>query len=149
MRVFISVLCALLASTVIAAEEARFELTRVVSDSNGQTRFVDDSLPLNLLPFAPPAPPNEISAHLPAATVTFGRLQPDWFGDWHPTPRKQYIVLLKGAFEVTTGDGASRQISAGQVMLLEDDTGPGHRTRVIGGTAVEYVAIARPETSPN
>ena len=149
-RIVLATLVALTLLPAIAAADdavaaAPFALVRVVTGDDGKTRFVDARVPMELGDFAPPAPPNEISAHFPATQVTFGRLPPDWYGDWHPTPRRQYIVLMRGALEVETGDGAKREFSAPATMLLEDVSGRGHRPRVIGGTGAEYAAIAVPE----
>jgi hypothetical protein len=42
------------------------------------------------------------------------------------------IIPIRGAFEVTTSDGAVRQFKAGDVLVAEDTWGDGHRTRIIG-----------------
>ncbi|MEM7540782.1 MAG: hypothetical protein AAF384_04250 [Pseudomonadota bacterium] len=127
-----------------ATAEGYLQVVRLVGGDENQTKFVDTKLPLKMLDFAPPAPPNQISEHLPATKVTFGKLPPGWFGDWHPTPRKQYIVLMQGAFEIETGNGEKRIFKAGDLMLLEDTEGRGHATRVVGDDSVHYAAIAVP-----
>lgn len=40
--------------------------------------------------------------------------------------------LLQGAFEVTASDGDVRRLTPGSVLILEDTTGKGHSTAVIG-----------------
>lgn len=52
--------------------------------------------------------------------------------DWHPAPRRQYVVTLSGQWEIACGDGTARQFSTGDVMLAEDLTGQGHISRVVG-----------------
>jgi hypothetical protein len=53
--------------------------------------------------------------------------------DWHPAPRRQYIINLDGAVQITASDGESRIIKAGEVLLVEDTTGKGHLSKSVGG----------------
>jgi hypothetical protein len=46
--------------------------------------------------------------------------------DWHPAPRRQYIVNLDAGVKITASDGESRFIGVGDVILVEDTTGKGH-----------------------
>lgn len=52
--------------------------------------------------------------------------------DWHPAPRRQYVAILSGRVEFEIGDGTKRQFGPGDVLLADDLTGHGHRTRVVG-----------------
>ncbi|MEQ8234639.1 MAG: cupin domain-containing protein [Gammaproteobacteria bacterium] len=108
------------------------EVTRVVSDADGTTRFASGAVPLALADYAPPAPPVAISPHLDATDLAFVSLAPGYFGDWHPAPRRQYGLLLGGTLEIETGDGARKRFGSGSVFLLEDVSGRGHRTTVVG-----------------
>jgi len=62
--------------------------------------------------------------------------------DWHPAPRRQFMVCLRGIVEVTAGDGEKRRILPGQMVLLEDTTGKGHITHAAGPD--DHVALAIP-----
>jgi uncharacterized protein YjlB len=53
--------------------------------------------------------------------------------DFHPAPQKQFIVLLDGKIEIENGSGQKRRFSAGDVLLVEDTTGRGHKTKSIDG----------------
>ena len=67
----------------------------------------------------------------------------DWGGDVpHPSPRRQLFATLAGDYEVTASDGTIRRFSAGSLLLLEDTTGKGHSTRILGETIVLAVALA-------
>ncbi len=46
-------------------------------------------------------------------------------------PQRQYIVLLDGAIEIETSDGERRIFRGGNILLVEDTSGRGHRTRNI------------------
>ncbi|MBI3302671.1 MAG: hypothetical protein HYZ72_11455 [Deltaproteobacteria bacterium] len=67
-----------------------------------------------------------------AAHVEFRELPPGAFMDWHPAPRRQYVILLSGQLEIGFKDGTLRRLGPGDATLAEDTTGPGHTTRVVG-----------------
>ena len=50
-------------------------------------------------------------------------------GDWHPAPRRQYVLFLAGETEIEVSDGEKRILRAGDVLLVEDTFGKGHRNR--------------------
>jgi hypothetical protein len=86
--------------------------------------------------FAPPAPPINISAFTPAKHFVLLHVPASWFGDWHPTPYRQFFLSLVGEVEVRVSDGEARRFGPGSILLVEDTTGRGHTTRVI----VDYTA---------
>ena len=51
--------------------------------------------------------------------------------DWHPAPRRQYIINLDNGVQITASDGESRVIGAGEVLLVEDTTGKGHLSKAL------------------
>ena len=52
---------------------------------------------------------------------------------WHPAPRRQYIINLDGAVEITASDGEKRIIGPGEVFLVEDTHGKGHLSKAVEG----------------
>ena len=58
-------------------------------------------------------------------------MQPTYDLDWHPAPRRQYIINLDAGVRITASDGESRVIGAGEVILVEDTTGKGHRSQAV------------------
>jgi hypothetical protein len=54
------------------------------------------------------------------------------FLDWHPAPRRQFVIILSGQLEIGLGDGSKHVFGAGDARLVEDTTGQGHTTRVLG-----------------
>jgi hypothetical protein len=77
--------------------------------------------------------------------VMFARLTAGATEDWHPAPRRQFMVCVRGIVEVTAGDGEQRRITPGGIVLLEDVTGQGHRTHAVGPE--DHVALAIPVES--
>ena len=114
---------------------------RVVTDPEGQTHFADAVLTFELVDFAPPAPPISVSALFDADNVSFISSPAGWYGDWHPAPRRQFVVVLAGELEVAVSDGEVRRFGPGSFCLLEDTTGKGHASRVVSTTRALAAAI--------
>lgn len=74
-----------------------------------------------------------VSARQPATGIIFRQTGGDYDLDWHPAPRRQYIINLDAGVRITASDGESREIGAGEVLLVEDISGRGHLSQAIGG----------------
>jgi hypothetical protein len=61
-----------------------------------------------------------LSPRLPANGIIFREVQPDYDLDWHPAPRRQYIINLDAGVDITASDGEKRRIGAGEIVLVED-----------------------------
>ncbi len=119
--------------------------TRTYADPLGISHFEDVEVKLKQTNFAPPAPPLFLSSFSPASQYAFCTLPADWYGDWHPTPKKQFSFILSGELEVQTGDGELRRFSPGSIRLMEDTSGKGHTTRVVGASDVLAAIIQLPD----
>jgi hypothetical protein len=73
------------------------------------------------------------SKRLPATGIIFRETQAEHDIDWHPAPRRQYIINLDAGVEITASDGVSRVIGIGEVILVEDTTGKGHLSQHVEG----------------
>ena len=73
-----------------------------------------------------------LSEPMAASGVVFRENDGGYDFDWHNAPRRQLIVLLDGEIEVEVTSGEKRRFRGGDVLLVEDTTGTGHRTRTIG-----------------
>ena len=76
---------------------------------------------------------SKLSARLPATGIIFRETSGDYDLDWHPAPRRQYIINLDAGAQLTASDGEARVIGAGEVILVEDVTGKGHLSKSVGG----------------
>jgi hypothetical protein len=76
---------------------------------------------------------SKLSKRFPATGVIFRKVDADYNLDWHPAPRRQYIVNLDASVAVTAGDGETRIIGTGEIMLVEDTAGKGHLSKAVGG----------------
>lgn len=73
----------------------------------------------------------KLSATIPVKGLIFREVPATYDLDWHPAPRRQYIVNLDQGVQITAGDGEVRTIGAGQVFLVEDTTGQGHLSKAV------------------
>jgi hypothetical protein len=103
------------------------KVTRIRTGLDGSTRFDEIEIPL-----ADAGEIGRLSEPVAAESVIFRETGADYDYDWHPAPARQLVVLLDGEIEIEVGDGELRRFGGGEVLLLEDTTGRGHRTRNVG-----------------
>ena len=113
---------------------------RIYAGPDGESHFEDVDVE-----FGQRRNGSDLSALHPATGVIFRRSPADQFVDWHPAPRRQFVVTLSGMAEVEASDGEIRQIGPGTVMLAEDTTGKGHITRGRGTEERLSLFIPLPE----
>ena len=109
---------------------------RLYTGEDGQARFEDLEFTLAPTEFSPPAPPVNVSDPLGASAFMVLCTPAGWTDAEHPAPARQLMIMLEGLLEVSAG-GETRQFSPGDMLLLEDTTGPGH-----GSTVREDLAMA-------
>ncbi|MBM3959625.1 MAG: hypothetical protein FJ314_07635 [SAR202 cluster bacterium] len=97
-------------------------------DAAGETHFRDIQVE-----WAETTPAGKLSKRFPATGIIFRQVQPDYDLDWHPAPRRQYIINLDAGVQITASDGESRVIGAGEVILVEDTRGKGHLSKAVQG----------------
>ena len=100
------------------------KITRVYADEQGESHFDEMEVELR-----DAGPIGHLSDPIRAREVIFRRNDPGYDYDWHPAPRRQFIVLLDGGIELEVSDGERRTLQTGEILLLEDTEGRGHRTR--------------------
>lgn len=80
-----------------------------------------------------PAPlTNGVFKLLPVSGAELHSTSPGAVIDWHPAPRRQYVITLSGHGEIEVAGGRKIPISPGQIDFVEDLTGKGHITRMTG-----------------
>lgn len=101
-------------------------IVRVFTGSDGQSHFEDLDIPEK------PHRRGFLTALVPATVMAF-REAPTGGEDYHTSPRRQLVVCLSGKLEVECGDGSQRLFGPGDVLLADDTTGQGHRSRDLEG----------------
>ena len=84
----------------------------------------------------------KLSKRLPVTGIIFREVPSTYDLDWHPAPRRQYIINLDGGVQLTASDGESRVIGAGEVILVEDTAGKGHLSKAVDGKLRHCVFVA-------
>jgi hypothetical protein len=97
-------------------------------DDKGETHFRDVEIE-----FVESGPAGRMSKRMPASGIIFREVPPTYDLDWHPAPRRQYIINLDNGVQITASDGESRRIGAGEVLLVEDTKGKGHLSKALDG----------------
>ena len=112
---------------VVAQRRAPIVVTRIFTGADGQTHAEEINVKL-----APGGGSTELSEVAKATGLQFRRQAPNYFQDWHPAPRRQYVVTLSGRGEVELTGGKKIPIGPGHILLAEDLTGKGHISRGVG-----------------
>ncbi|GAB6090044.1 cupin domain-containing protein [Spirochaeta dissipatitropha] len=98
--------------------------TRVYSGTDGRSYFEKVDLALE---------DKGVIGHLsriyPVTGLQFRSNDAGYNWDYHNAPCRQFIILLDGEIEITVSSGETRRFVAGEVLLVEDVDGDGHKTR--------------------
>jgi len=107
-------------------EEGAMRIHNLYEDEYGQSHFRDIEVE-----WVSEGKGGKLSERLPATGIIFRQVQPDYQLNWHPAPRRQYIINLDAGVEITASDGEARIIPAGEVILVEDTSGDGHMSKAV------------------
>ena len=102
------------------------QVTRVYTGEDGESHFEDVEIDLE-----DRGPMGRISALVAGKGVIFREVDGDYDLDFHNAPRRQYVVNLTGSVELEVGDGTQRLLGPGEILLAEDTTGRGHKSRAV------------------
>jgi len=90
------------------------------------------------------APLGLFSQPVGAKAVFFREIPPGYHYTWHNVLCREYVVTLEGQAEIEAGSGEIRRFGKGDVLLAEDMTGKGHRTRSIGRKVWRQIFVTLP-----
>lgn len=106
------------------------KVLNIWADAQGHSHF--RHVAVNLAPFV--AAGGVVSAPVKASHMWFRIAPGDQDVGFHVAPRRQLVITLRGgAAEFTTSDGESRIVQPGEILLVEDTSGLGHKTRTVDG----------------
>lgn len=111
-------------------------ITRIYSDEKGETHFEDKEMPL-----INDGDIGFLSKKIPVREIIFRTVKSEYDYDFHNAPQKQYVILLDGAIEIETSLGEKRNFKGGDVLLLEDTEGKGHKTKNLQAIARRSIFI--------
>jgi hypothetical protein len=113
------------------------KIHRLYTDAQGESHFADVEIE-----FVETSPSGRLSKRLPVSGIIFREVPPTYDLDWHPAPRRQYIINLDNGVQITASDGEERIIGAGEVLLVEDTTGKGHLSKAINERIRHCIFVA-------
>ena len=111
---------------VLAQTHKPLMAVRLFTGPDGQTHSEEVELK-----FAP-GNPIEVSKLLAVSSAELHRSPGGNLEDWHRAPRRQYVITLSGHGELEVAGGKKIPVGPGSIDLVEDTTGKGHVTKVIG-----------------
>ena len=108
-------------------QQGMIKIIRLYSDKNGTSHFQIKRVPTGnkIIPIL-----NIFTTNVfPADGYIISTFNNHFFWDWHIPPQGgQYLdVILKGRERIDASDGTSKILNAGDILLLEDNSGKGHR----------------------
>jgi hypothetical protein len=112
---------------VVAQRRTPIVVTRIYTGPDGQTHA--EQIDVKLLPGGGSG---ELSEMAKVTGLQFRRQAPNYFQDWHPAPRRQYVITLSGRGEIELAGGKKIPLGPGHILLAEDLTGKGHISRGVG-----------------
>lgn len=114
------------------------KIIRIYTDADGETHF--DELEE---PGIEPRGRMHFSQVLAATGVQFRDTDAGepMTGEWHVAPRRQFVITLEGQTEIEVSDGERRRFKAGDILLVEDTTGKGHRNHTIDDKPKRHVFV--------
>lgn len=115
-------------SDVVLAQTTRkpVMITHLFTGPDGQTHAEEVELKFT------PGKPAEVSKMMPTTGAELHRTAGGSVDDWHRAPRRQYVITLSGRGEVEVTGGKKISMGPGHIDLVEDTTGKGHITKVLG-----------------
>ena len=70
--------------------------------------------------------------------VIFREIPPGGSADWHPAPLRQLAINLSGEAVIEVSDGTKRKVGPGQLFLVEDTSGKGHKNTWLDDDVHEF-----------
>jgi hypothetical protein len=96
----------------------KLKYVNIYADDDKETHFRDMEILLKDADYAPPAPPIAVSPHQTATGTVAVGFPPGWFGDFHPAPKSQWMIITSGTLEIGVSDGEKRTLPAGTIAYL-------------------------------
>ena len=116
------------------------KITRIYTDTAGESVFEDMDIPLREA-----GEIGRLSDRQDARSIIFRETGGDYNYDFHNAPERQYIIMLDGLTEIETSLGERRRFGAGDILLVEDTTGKGHKSWSADGKPRRSIFVPLPE----
>ena len=113
-----------------ASPSEPLKIVRMFGDASGETHLETIALPLD-------ARGGRSEVLRGPGTAQFSRFAATLSSPWHTTDRRKYLIVLSGAgYEIEVTDGTKMPFRAGSILLADDASSKGHKTRALGGESL-------------
>lgn len=112
------------------------KITRLYTGKDNESHFEDVEIPLDK-----GDPAERMSELFKVTGLIFRQTSSSFDVNWHPAPRRQFVINLEGKVELVVGDGTSRILGPGDILLAEDITGHGHISRAVNNQPRKSVFV--------
>jgi hypothetical protein len=119
-----------------AQARKRVTMTRLYTGADNKSRLEEIEVAF------PGGPGVNVAQLLKTTGAELRRTPAGTVQDWHVASRRQYIITLSGQSEVQDSTGKKSLNGPGHISLIEDTSGQGHLTRVVG--VEDVVALVLP-----
>jgi quercetin dioxygenase-like cupin family protein len=111
---------------VMAQSSKPMFMTRLYTGADNQTHSEEVEVKF------PGGESNAVSKMMQVTGAELHRAAPGRVSDWHRGPSHRYVITLSGRGELEVAGGKKIPVEPGHIELIEDTTGKGHITKVIG-----------------
>lgn len=101
-------------------------ITRIYSGADGESHFEEIEVA-----FALNVGHGVRTPLLPADSISLHDSSEHFEVDFHPAPRRQFVINIAGRAEMECGDGTKREFGPGDMFFADDTTGRGHIARTL------------------
>ncbi len=115
------------------------KITRLYTGQDGHSYFEDKELDFEMKEAL-----GLFTLPVSAKSVFFREIFPKYAYSWHTVLCREYVVTLSGRAEIEASSGEKREFGRGDVLLAEDMTGRGHRTRCTSRTPWRQLFVTLP-----
>jgi quercetin dioxygenase-like cupin family protein len=100
---------------------------RIWTESDGNSHFEEGVIDLR-----EGAGGDSLTQAVGATNISFQETRSGGSFEWHKDPIPRFVITLSGVLEFETRGGEHFTIRPGDILLAQDNTGTGHRWRLIG-----------------
>jgi len=100
---------------------------RIWTGEDGNSRFEEGVIDLT-----EGARGDAVGKPVPTVELSFQETASGGSYEWHKDPVPRFVITLSGTLEFEVKSGATFTIRPGDILLAQDNTGTGHKWRLIG-----------------
>ena len=112
------------------------KITHLYTGTDGESHFEDINISVG------GEGSERMSELIKATGIIFRETSGTYDLTWHTAPRRQFVINLNAGVEIVVGDGTSRILGPGDILLAEDTTGRGHISRAVNNQPRKSIFVA-------